>query len=85
MDSSPKPSIISFAKDGTRTGINNPEFTGNRPFFFGKGGATLTNTELNRLSSLIKLKYKSLHDGQKVLGDADNIRNTFIDFQKHLY
>ena len=43
--------IISFAKDGTRTGINNPEFTGNRPFFFGKGGATLTNTELNRLSS----------------------------------
>jgi hypothetical protein len=31
---------INFAKDGTRTGINNPEFTGNRPFFFGKGGAT---------------------------------------------
>lgn len=44
--------IISFAKDGTRTGINNPLFTGDRPFFFGKGGATLTNTELNKLSSL---------------------------------
>ncbi len=43
---------ISFAKDGTRTGINNPLFTSNRPFFFGKGGATLTNTELNRLSNL---------------------------------
>ena len=43
--------IISFAKDGTRTGINNPLFTGDRPFFFGKGGATLTNTELNRLSN----------------------------------
>ncbi len=43
--------IISFAKDGTRTGINNPLFTDNRPFFFGKGGATLTNTELNKLSN----------------------------------
>ena len=43
--------IISFAKDGTRTGINNPLFTGDRPFFFGKGGATLTNTELNKLSN----------------------------------
>ena len=43
--------IISFAKDGTRTGINNPLFTGNRSFFFGKGGATLTNTELNKLSN----------------------------------
>ena len=47
---------INFAKDGTRTGINNPEFTGNRPFFFGKGGATLTNTELNRLSSFNSFK-----------------------------
>ena len=43
--------IISFAKDGTRTGVNNPLFTGDRPFFFGKGGATLTNTELNKLSN----------------------------------
>ena len=43
---------ISFAKDGTRTGINNPLFTGNRPFFFGKGGATLTNKQLNKLSNL---------------------------------
>ena len=41
--------------------------------------------DINRLSSLIELKYKSLHDGQKVLGDADNIKNTFINFQKHLY
>ena len=41
--------------------------------------------DINRLSSLIELKYKSLHDGQKVLGDANDIKNTFINFQKHLY
>jgi len=41
--------------------------------------------DINRLSSLVELKYKSLHDGQKALGDADKIKSTFIDFQKHLY
>ena len=41
--------------------------------------------DINRLSSLIELKYRSLHDGQKVLGDAEKIKSTFIDFQKHLY
>ncbi len=41
--------------------------------------------DINRLSSLVELKYKSLHDGQKILGNADEIKNTFIEFQKHLY
>jgi len=43
--------IISFAKDGTRTGINNPAFTGNPSAFFGRGGGTLTNKELSTLSN----------------------------------
>jgi len=41
--------------------------------------------DISRLGSLIELKYKTLHDGQKVLGNVDEIRNTFIDFQKYLY
>ena len=41
--------------------------------------------DINRLSSLVELKYKSLHDGQKYLGDAEQIKKTFINFQKHLY
>ena len=41
--------------------------------------------DINRLSSLIELKYKSLYDGQKILGNADEIKNTFIGFQKYLY
>ncbi len=41
--------------------------------------------DISRLSDLVILKYKTLHDGQKALGDADEIKNTFIDFQKYLY
>ena len=41
--------------------------------------------DLDRLSSLIELKYNTIHDGLKVLGNVDEIKNTFIDFQKHLY
>ena len=41
--------------------------------------------DLDRLSSLIELKYNTIHDGLEVLGNVDEIRNTFIDFQKYLY
>ena len=47
--------------------------------------AGVDELDINRLSDLVVLKYKSLHDGQKVLGNADKIKNTFIDFQKYLY
>ncbi len=47
--------------------------------------AGVDELDINRLSDLVVLKYKSLHDGQKVLGDANKIKNTFIDFQKYLY
>jgi len=43
--------IINFAKDGTRTGINNPQFTGNPSAFFGRGGGTLTSRELSTLGN----------------------------------
>ncbi len=41
--------------------------------------------DIDRLSSLVELKYRSLHDGQKKLGNTEKIKTTFIDFQKHLY
>ncbi len=47
--------------------------------------AGVDELDINRLSDLVVLKYKSLHDGQKVLGEAEKIKNTFIDFQKYLY
>jgi len=37
---------INFAKDGTRTGINNPLYQTNRGLFFGRGGATMNNNLL---------------------------------------
>ena len=38
-----------------------------------------------KLSPLLKLKYKALEDAQQVLGDVQQIRTVFIDFQKYLY
>ena len=41
--------------------------------------------DINRLSDLIELKYKTIYDGQKVLGNPESIKKTFIEFQKFLY
>jgi len=41
--------------------------------------------DMDRLSDLITLKYRTVSDGQKALGDIDGIKNMFIGFQKHLY
>jgi len=38
-----------------------------------------------KLSSLVVLKYGAFEDAKKELGDVQNIRSIFIDFQKHLY
>ena len=40
---------------------------------------------IDTLSKILKLKYGSLHTAQKKLGNMKTIRETFIDFQKHLY
>lgn len=39
----------------------------------------------DRLGSILNLKYNSLIDAQKELGEADKIRSTFFDFQEILY
>ena len=39
----------------------------------------------SKLGKLITLKYKSNTDAKRVLGDLGEVRNVFIDFQKHLY
>ncbi len=39
----------------------------------------------SKLGKLITLKYKSNTDAERVLGDLNEIREVFIDFQKHLY
>ena len=38
-----------------------------------------------KLPRLLELKYKSLSDAPKELGTISEIKNTFIEFQKHLY
>ena len=38
-----------------------------------------------KLPDLLTLKYQALSDAEEILGGVDNIRSTFIGFQKHLY
>lgn len=38
-----------------------------------------------RLPNLIELKYHSMADATDVLGGVNEIKNLFINFQKHLY
>ena len=38
-----------------------------------------------KLPDLLTLKYQAIHDAEEILGGVDNIRATFIDFQKYLY
>ncbi|MDP3397353.1 MAG: DEAD/DEAH box helicase family protein [Methanoregula sp.] len=41
--------------------------------------------DVDKLPSLLTLKYKAVTDGINALGDVSTIRNAFIDFQKCLY
>ena len=38
-----------------------------------------------KLPDLLTLKYQAISDAEEILGGVDNIRTTFIDFQKYLY
>ncbi|MCQ9206870.1 MAG: DEAD/DEAH box helicase family protein [Omnitrophica bacterium] len=38
-----------------------------------------------KLPDLLTLKYQAISDAEEILGGVENIRNTFIDFQKYLY
>jgi type I restriction enzyme, R subunit len=38
-----------------------------------------------KLPELLTLKYQALEDAKAALGGVENIRNTFVGFQKHLY
>jgi type I restriction enzyme, R subunit len=38
-----------------------------------------------KLKSLLELKYQSVHDATRLLGNPNDIRNIFVGFQKYLY
>jgi type I restriction enzyme, R subunit len=38
-----------------------------------------------KLPSLLKIKYHAINDATRLLGDVNKIKNTFINFQKHLF
>jgi len=38
-----------------------------------------------KLPDLLKIKYRELTDATELLGDVNKIRETFINFQEHLF
>ncbi len=47
--------------------------------------AGVDELDTEKLPDLLVNKYKTIQDAALNLGEAENIRSTFIDFQKHLY
>jgi type I restriction enzyme R subunit len=41
--------------------------------------------DISKLSSSLTSKYGSVYEGQKQLGDVDEIKRVFVEFQQHLY
>jgi type I restriction enzyme R subunit len=41
--------------------------------------------DISKLSSTLTSKYGSVYEGQKQLGDVEDIKRVFMDFQQHLY
>ena len=41
--------------------------------------------DIANLSATLTSKYGSVYEGQKVLGNVDEIKRVFVDFQQHLY
>ncbi len=41
--------------------------------------------DLAKLPQLLELKYSALKDAVKALGSVDTIKQTFVNFQQHLY
>jgi type I restriction enzyme, R subunit len=76
---------VTKAEDKIHANLNNrqKEFIDFVLEKYASGG--VEELDIDRLSDLITLKYRTVSDGQKSLGDIDGIKNMFIEFQKYLY
>ena len=41
--------------------------------------------DISNLSTVLTAKYGSINAAQEKLGNVEDIKNTFVDFQKYLY
>jgi type I restriction enzyme R subunit len=41
--------------------------------------------DIAKLSTTLTAKYGGVYEAQRMLGDVDEIKRVFIDFQQHLY
>ena len=64
----------------------NPEHKEFIDFVLGKYVESgIEELDLDRLSELLIIKYKSIHDAQVQMGNAEDIKESFIKFQRYLY
>ncbi len=64
----------------------NPEHKEFIDFVLGKYVESgIEELDLDRLSELLIIKYKSIHDAQVQMGNAEDIKESFINFQRYLY
>ena len=47
--------------------------------------AGVSELDQEKLPILLQTKYQSLEDAMEILGNVQDIRSLFVDFQKHLY
>ena len=47
--------------------------------------AGISELDQEKLPILLQTKYQSLEDAMEILGDVQDIRSLFIEFQKYLY
>ena len=70
--------------DGAGVGVLEVDDDDDESFEVGVAGE-VGELDESKLPHLLELKYRSIYDGIKALGEVSHIRSTFIDFQKHLY
>ena len=72
-------------KDNIYTLLNSPQREFVRYVLHNYVNEGVDELDIGKLSTLLEAKYGSLHAAQQELGNVEDIKNTFIEFQEYLY
>ena len=72
-------------KDNIYTLLNSPQREFVRYVLRNYVNEGVDELDIGKLSTLLEAKYGSLHAAQQELGNVEDIKNTFIEFQEYLY
>lgn len=72
-------------KDNIYTLLNSPQREFVRYVLRNYVNDGVDELDIGKLSTLLAAKYGSIHAAQQQLGNVEDIKNTFIEFQEYLY